>query len=113
MPAKNRIEVTVTGVANSPWIPLDYAQNPFNATLDVIVTGTVTYTVITTNDDVFDTGFVGGSANPGPAITALTAKAAAGQAALGPNPVTAVQLQISAGTGSATLRIIQPGRRTA
>jgi hypothetical protein len=113
MPAYNRTEVTQTGVGNSAWQPMDYAQNPFSVTLDVIVSGTVTYTVITTNDNVQLPGFVPGSANPGPAISALTAKSAAAQATLGPQPTVAVQLQVSAGTGSATLRIIQGGRRTA
>lgn len=51
-----RKKVTVTGVANSAWIPVDREQAPFALGFGVTVdSGTATYTVQHTFDEVFDT----------------------------------------------------------
>lgn len=48
-------KVTVTGAGTSAWIPVDYKQDPMNIGLGcVIVSGTATYSVEHTFDDVFD-----------------------------------------------------------
>lgn len=47
--------VTVTNAATSAWIPVDYTQNNFNVGIHVDVTsGTPTWVVQTTADDIFD-----------------------------------------------------------
>lgn len=48
-------KITVTGVGISAWIPLDSKQAPFSVGLGaVLVSGTATYTVQHTFDDVYD-----------------------------------------------------------
>ena len=46
--------ISKTGTGTSAWIPMDYKQNPFNVGIGVVVSGTVTYTVQHTFDDIFD-----------------------------------------------------------
>ena len=49
-------EITQTNTGTTAWIPVDYAKSPFNLSFGVvIVSGTATYTVQHTFDDVFDT----------------------------------------------------------
>ena len=38
----------------SAWIPLDYKQSPFNVGFGVVLTGTATFTIEHTFEDVFD-----------------------------------------------------------
>jgi len=48
-------DITQTGTGITAWIPLNYRQSPFNVGFGaVIVSGTATYTVQHTFDDVFD-----------------------------------------------------------
>lgn len=46
--------ITVSSVANSAAIPVDYRQNAFGIGLALVVTGTGTYKVQFTLDNVFD-----------------------------------------------------------
>ena len=91
-----------TGTGTSAWIPLDYKQSPFNVGFGVVVSGTVTYTIEHTFDDVFDS-----SITP----TAFQHSTVVGQSANANSnyafPVRAVRITISAGTGSATLTLLQ------
>ena len=48
--------ITVTGVATSAWIPLDYKQSPFNVGMGIVVNGSVTYDIEHTFDDIFAQG---------------------------------------------------------
>jgi hypothetical protein len=49
-------EITQTGTGTTAWIPLNYRQSPFNVGFGaVIVSGTATYSVQHTFDDVFNT----------------------------------------------------------
>jgi hypothetical protein len=48
-------KITVTGVATSNWIPVDYRQDPCNIGIACqVVSGTATYSVEHTYDDIFD-----------------------------------------------------------
>lgn len=99
------VSVTVTGVANSAAIPMDYVQAPFAVGVGCVISATATYTVQHTFDDVQDatvtpTWF----SNSG--ITAKTANTDGNYAF----PVRAVRLNVSASTGTVTMTLIQ-GRR--
>ena len=93
-----------TGTGESSPLVVDHFQNPFNAGLAVVVSGTVTYTVQYTLDDVLD-----------PAVTATwfshATLAAQSATAAGSQvtPVRAFRLTNTAGTGSTTLTVLQSG----
>lgn len=76
--------------------------SPFNVGFGVVVTGTVTYSVQHTFDDPA-TGFTTWFSHP--TVAAETANADGNYAF----PVTGIKLLVSAGTGSATLNLIQAG----
>jgi hypothetical protein len=100
------VTLSQTGVGNSVPIPVDLYLTPFNITLSVEVTGTVTYSVVWTTDDVWNVP--AGSLNWQAAAANLTG-ATTNQVGSLISPVTAVQLQVTAGTGTATLRVVQAG----
>ena len=95
---------TVTGVAASPWIPLDTYTNPFNVGFGVVVTGTATYTVQHTFDDVQNSA-VTPTAFDHPSVAAQTTNKDGNYAF----PVRAIRLSVTASTGSVTLTVIQAG----
>jgi hypothetical protein len=72
-----------------------------------LVTGIVTYTVQYTFDDVFASGFSPASANwvDHPSLTAQTATKDSNIA----YPVRGVRINVTAGTGTARLTVIQAG----
>lgn len=98
---------SVTGVGNGDVIPVDQYLSPTNISLGVTVSGTITYTVEYTYDDVFDPAF-----DPGTAswfdVTGLAGQTADADAAL-TAPPRAVRIRTTAGTGTATLALIQAG----
>jgi len=98
---------SITGVGNTPVCPTDHYVSPFNVALSVVVSGTVTYTVQYTFDNVFAAGFNPSTANwtNHPSLTAQTISASSNIA----YPVMGIRLSTSAGTGTATLTIIQAG----
>lgn len=97
-----RVVETVTGVANSPVIPMDHRAQYFNVGIEVVVSATATFNVQVTLDDVYDstitptwfniTGFTAGTTN---AIGNLTI------------PVSAIRLNVTASTGSVKLTLLQ------
>lgn len=101
--------VTLSSVANSAWIPVDYTQANFNLGVQVINTGTATWAVQVTSDDIFD-----------PTVTpvAQNAPASSGLEAGTTNeisnitvPIRAIRLSVSAWTsGVVTMTVIQ-GRK--
>jgi hypothetical protein len=97
----------ITGVGVSSVYPPDNYVSPFNLALSVLVTGTVTYTVQYTFDDVFASGFSPASANwvDHPSLTAQTATKDSNIA----YPVRGVRINVTAGTGTARLTVIQAG----
>ena len=101
------VVLSVTGVGTSLPDPLDHYLTPFNVSLAVVVTGTITYTVQYTYDDVFAANYDPATGNwlPHPSLTAQTATKDSNIA----YPVRAVRLTTSAGTGTAALTVIQAG----
>jgi hypothetical protein len=97
----------ITGVGDSAVYPADHYVSPFNIALNVVVTGTITYTVQYTFDNVFASNFSASSANwtNHPTLTAQTTTKDSNIA----YPVRGIRLTTSAGTGTATLTIIQAG----
>lgn len=86
-------KVTVTGVAASNWLPVDYKQDPMNLGVGcVVVSGTATYSVEYTFDDVFDTTVT-------PVAFALSTISAATTSKDGVinTPVRAIRLNVTAG----------------
>jgi len=96
------VVVSVTGVGNSPVIPMDFRAQNFNVGIGVVVSGTVTYTVQHTFDDVYNTAVTPTWFNNA-TLASLSANADGNYAF----PVRAVRLNVSAGTGTATMTLIE------
>jgi len=96
--------ITVSSAASSAWIPLDYKQNPFNVGFGVVIpSGTLTYKIEHTFDDIFDSS-VTPTAFDHSSVTGKTANADGNYAF----PVRAIRLTVTAYTsGSAVLTILQ------
>lgn len=98
------ITLSQTGVGNSVPIPVDWRISPFELSIKVAAGGN-TYSVVWTEDDVFN-----------PAVTAewfagpanLTG-ATTDQVGTLVSPVTAIQLQVTAGAGTSAMRVVQAG----
>lgn len=96
--------VTVSSVAASAWIPMDYKSDPFNVGFGVVVSGTLTYTV----EHTFDNVLAGATATafPNATVVAQTTSKDGNYVV----PVMAIRLNVTAFTsGSATLTILQSG----
>jgi hypothetical protein len=98
--------LTVTGVGSSNPYAVDTYISPNNMGMAVIVSGTITYKVQYTFDNIYANNYVPASGNwfDHPTL--------AGSASANSNiayPVTAIRLTNTAGTGTATLTIIQAG----
>jgi hypothetical protein len=92
----------------SPVCPLDHYVSPFNIALSVVVTGSVTYTVQYTFDDVFAKDYVA-SSGTWTAHPSLGAKTTTLDSNLA-YPARAVRVQLASGsTGSIVFTIIQAG----
>lgn len=97
-----RVVQTVTGVANSPAIPMDHRAQFFNVGIEAIVSATATYNVQFTMDDIYSatpptwfnvpSPFTGATANQ---IGNLTV------------PCSAMRLNVTASTGTVTLTLLQ------
>ena len=99
---------SITGVGYSPVYAVDTYISPSNMGLAVVVSGTITYKVQYTFDDVFAKGY---SPTAGTS-TWFDHPTLTGSASLNSNiayPVTGIRLTTSAGSGSATLTIVQAG----
>jgi hypothetical protein len=94
--------VSQTGVGSSDALVMNTNQTPFNVGFGVTVTGTVTYSVQHTFDDPA-TGFSTWFSHP--TVAAETANADGNYAF----PVTGVKVLVTAGTGTATMNLIQAG----
>jgi len=96
--------ITLTTTGTSAWIPLDSRQAPFNVGLGVkINSGTATYTVEHTFDDVFDSTVTPVAFSNSNISAATTNKD--GNYAF---PVRAVRLNIASGSSpNVTLTILQ------
>jgi hypothetical protein len=94
---------SVTGVAISPIIVTNTYLNPFNIGMGAVVTGTATYTVEHTFDDT--TTVASPTWFPNSTLTAQTTSKDANYA----YPVRAVRLNVTAGTGTVVLTLVQAG----
>jgi hypothetical protein len=101
------VSITVTGVAASAAIPLDRKINPFWVGIYVRLSATATYNVEGTLDDIYAAGWTEASGNwfSLPGFNALTVATAN----LLDFPVTAIRLNVTASTGTATLQALQAG----
>jgi hypothetical protein len=96
-----RITETVTGVGTSPVLPMDFRAQVFNIGFGCEITGTATYSVQHTFDDIYN-----------PAITPVWFNNATVNAAttnMDGNyafPVSALRLNVTASTGSVTINIL-------
>jgi hypothetical protein len=95
---------TKTGTGESSPLVLDHYRAPFNVGFAVVVSGTVTYTVQHTFDDILNS-----SVTP----TWFSHEELAGQTASADGnyafPVRAIRLSNTAGSGTTTLTAIQAG----
>jgi len=93
---------TIASVTTSAVLPMDYKQNPFNVGFAVVVSGTLTYSVEHTFDDILN----GATATwfPHSSIAAQTTSKDGNYAF----PVTAIRLNVTAYTsGGATMTVLQ------
>lgn len=97
--------ITQTGVGTSVWIPVDHTQNAFAIGFGCVVSGTVTYDVQHTFDDIQNSA-VTPTAFPHESLVGQTANQDGNYAF----PIRAVRVDVTAGTGSVTMTIIQ-GRK--
>jgi len=101
------IVLTASGVAATAVAATNINISPFNIGFGVAVTGTVTYTVQHTFDDVYATGF-----NPATAIWYSHPVAVGQSISLDGNyafPVRGIRVNLTAGTGSVVATLIQAG----
>ena len=94
--------ISKTGTGTTAWIPLDYKQNPFNIGLGIVVSGTITYDIEHTFDDVFDPSVTPTAFKHATLVSQTTNKD--GNYAF---PIRAIRLNNTAGTGDTTLTILQ------
>lgn len=101
------ITLIASGVNPTAVAPTNLNATPFNIGLGIVVTGTVTYTVQHTFDDVYAAGF-----NPASATWFNHATLAAQTASADGNyafPVRGIRVNITAGTGSIVATLAQAG----
>lgn len=101
------VTLTQVGVGQSVPCPLDWRQDPFQVTLQVTITGTVTASVEVTNDDVYAPGYNPATGTWVP-VTGLSGINATAQATL-ISPVIAARINQTVGTGTTVLKIVTAG----
>lgn len=86
-------KITVSAVAASAWLPVDYKQDPMNLAIGcVVVSGTATYSVEYTYDDVFDTTVTPVAFS----LSTITAQTTSKDGVIN-QPVRAIRLNVTAG----------------
>ena len=101
------IVLTTSGVATSPVAAANLNISPFSVGFGAVVTGTTTYSVQHTFDDVYAPNFNPATANWFNHATVVAATANAdGNYAF---PVRGIRLNLTAGTGSVVLTLLQAG----
>lgn len=94
--------VTLSSATTSSPLPMDTKQSPFSVGIGVTVTGTATYTVEHTFDDVL------GGATPVWLPNATLAAATTSQSGNYAFPVTAIRLNVTAWTsGNVVMTVLQ------
>jgi hypothetical protein len=100
------VNLSLTGVGNSAVFAVDNYVAPANMGMAVVVIGTITYKVQYTFDNIFAAGYdpTAGTWFDHPPLVGTTSSNS--NIAY---PVTGIRLTTTAGTGTATLTIIQAG----
>lgn len=108
--AAGAITIGVNGAGDSRTIILDTYQMPFNLSVGALVTGTPTYRLQYTYDDVFAATWPNSSTQNWFTHSTMTGLTASADATIN-NPVTAIRIGITTGASpqSITLRVIQSG----
>lgn len=101
------IRVSQTGAGSTSPVPLDLSNCPFNVAVSATVSGTVTYKLQYTYDDVQAATYVASSGNWSDSVD-MVSKTAASNTSIN-NPVTAVRFTVTAGSGTVNGVIIQSG----
>jgi hypothetical protein len=103
------ITVSQTGTGRSAVVAVDNFTNPFNIGLYASLTGTATYNIEISPDDPMDAGYVASSATwiAAPSFSALTATTVGAMTV----PAKAISINITANTGTVSLKIMQAGLR--
>ena len=98
------IVIAQTGAGSSASAPMNINTSPFNVGIGVVVSGTVTFSIQHTFDDVFNA-----TVTPiwftHPSLTGLTVNTDGNYAF----PVRALKVLVTSGSGTATATIIQAG----
>ena len=102
------VNLSITGVGNSNVYPVDTYVAPSNMGLAVVVSGAITYKVQYTFDNVFAQGY-SPTAGTSTWFDHPTLVGTTSQNSNIAYPVTGIRLITTAGTGTATLTIIQAG----
>lgn len=102
--------IVQTNVGDTGAIPLDIYRDPFNCTIQCVITGGPTYSVQYTLDDVYAPGYNPAAGNwfPLAGITGLLVNAVDSLI----SPVTAIRLRVTAvgaPTDSVQMRVLQAG----
>lgn len=99
--------VSVTGAGTSPVIAADYIQTPFNASVSVVTSGTVNYTIQHTFDDIYASTFNPATANWFPHDDVIMVGATANQNSNFSAPIRGCRILQNSGSGTTTLTYIQ------
>lgn len=102
-----QVSVSKTGTGASDLIVLDYIQTPFNVSLSTKVTGSATYTIQHTFDDIFASGYSAGSGTWYDSDDTNFVNATANQNSNYAFPVRATRVNITTGAGTVELTAIQ------
>jgi hypothetical protein len=97
-----------TGVGASRWLLIDSHVTPVSVGIGVVVTGTVTYNVEYTYDDFLDPTVTVTAWSPGQLPAALHG-ATANQDGVITWPIRGVRVNVTAGSGTAAMTVIQSG----
>jgi hypothetical protein len=102
-----RALVSQTGVGASAPIPVDFTGNPNGVSLSIIKTGTVTYTIQHTFDDIFSPTYNPSTGNWFDHDNAVLVNATANANDNVFFPITAVRINQTAGSGTTNLTVLE------
>jgi hypothetical protein len=97
------VVVSRTGSGLTAVVPVDYLQNAFNVNVAAVLTGSVTFTLEHTHDNVLD-----------PTVTPTwfaDSERIANYTKAYTNPIRAIRGNVSAGAGTITLTVLQGNPR--
>jgi hypothetical protein len=100
--------ISKTGTGSSTIYAVDYFRCPVNVGIQAVLSGTATYTVEYTLDDITDSSFVASSATWTGAAADLTG-ASTSKNGLLTVPCRGIRLTIASGSGTVTVTLCQAG----